>query len=92
MEGICKQAIEDYEDAVIAVSKGDTSEEAVNRVLTNFEIARQSLVSYYKAMVELAETDAEKNSYLFELDRLEKAEFGYVTVSLPFGGGGGGSR
>lgn len=92
MQGICKQAIEDYEDAVIAVSNGDTSEEAVNRVLTNFEIARQSLVSYYKAMVELAETDAEKNSYLFELDRLEKAEFGYVTVSLPFGGGGGGSR
>ena len=88
MQGICKQALEDYENAVKAVCNGDSSEEAVNRVLTNFEIARQSLVSYYKAMVQLAETDAEKNLYSSELAKLEKAEFGYVTVSVPFGGGG----
>ena len=89
MQGICKQALEDYKNAVIAVSKGDSSEEAVNRVLTNFEIARQSLVSYYESMVELAETDAEKNLYSIELAKLEKAKFGYVTVTVPFGGGGG---
>lgn len=92
MQGICEQVLEDYENAVKAVANGDTSEAAINRVVNNFEVARQSLISYYKAMVELAETDAEKNTYSYELNRLEKAEFGYVTVSLPFGGGNGGSR
>lgn len=92
MQGICKQALEDYENAVLAVSKGDTSEEAVSRVLTTFETARQSLISYYEAMVELADTDAQQNTYAAELKKLENAEFGYVTVALPFGGGGGGSR
>lgn len=92
MQGICKQALEDYENAVINVNKGDTSEAAVSRVLTTFEIARQSLISYYEVMVELAETDAQKKNYSSELKRLENIEFGYATVGLPFGGGGGGSR
>lgn len=92
MQGICQQAIEDYENAVINVSKGDTSEAAVSRVLTTFETARQSLISYYEAMAELAETDTQKKTYSSELKKLEKAEFGYATVSLPFGGGSIGSR
>lgn len=81
MQGICKQALEDYENAVIAVNKGDTSEEAVSRVLTTFETARQSLVSYYEAMITLAETEDQKNTYSAELKKLENAEFGYATVS-----------
>lgn len=92
MQGICQQALEDYENAVNNVSKGDTSEAAVSRVLTTFETARQSLISYYEAMVELAETDNQKKTYSSELKKLENVEFGYATVSLPFGGGGGGSR
>jgi len=92
MQGICQQALEDYENAVIAVNKGDTSESAVSRVLTTFETARQSLISYYEAMVELAETDSQKKTYSSELKKLEKAEFGYATVALPFGGGSIGSR
>lgn len=92
MQGICQQALEDYENAVINVNKGDTSEAAVSRVLTTFETARQSLISYYEAMVELAETDTQKKTYSSELKKLEKAEFGYATVALPFGGGSIGSR
>lgn len=92
MQGICQQALEDYENAVINVNKGDTSEAAVSRVLTTFETARQSLISYYEAMVELAETDSQKKNYSSELKKLENVEFGYATVGLPFGGGGGGSR
>ena len=92
MQGICQQALTDYENAVIAVNEGDTSEEAISCVLTTFETARQSLISYYKAMVELSKTDAEKNTYIAEMKRLENAEFGYVTMSLPFGFTGGGSR
>lgn len=75
MQGICKQALEDYEDAVIAVNKGDTSEEAVSRVLTTFEIARQSLISYYGAMVTLAETQEEENTYATELTKLKNLNF-----------------
>ena len=92
MQGICKQALEDYENAVLAVNKGDTGEEAVSRVLTTFETARQSLVSYYEAMVELAETDTQKKTYASELKKLEKVGFGYATVSLPFGSGSAGGR
>ena len=47
--------LENYENAVIAVNKGDTSEEAVSKVLNTFETARQSLISYYKAMITFAE-------------------------------------
>lgn len=92
MQGICKQAVDNYEKAVIAVKNGNTSEEAVSKVLNTFETARQSLVSYYKAMITLAETKEQKDAYSAELKKLEKAEFGYVTVSIPLGGGGGGSR
>lgn len=83
MQGICKQALEDYENAVVAVNKGDTSEEAVSNVLTTFEIARQSLISYYEAMITLSETEEQKNTYSAELKKLEKVKFGYATVSLP---------
>lgn len=92
MQGICQQALKDYENAVIAVSKGDSSEAAVSRVLTTFETARHSLISYYEAMVELEETDSQKGVYSFELERLKKANFGYATVSLPFGFGNAGGR
>lgn len=92
MQGICQQALKDYENAVIAVSTGDSSEAAVSRVLTTFETARQSLISYYEAMVELEETDSQKGVYSFELERLKKANFGYATVSLPFGFGNAGGR
>lgn len=88
MQGICKQALEDYENAVIAVNKGDTSEKAVSRVLTTFETARQSLISYYEAMEQLAETDAQKKTFSLELKKLKEVKFGYATVSLPFGSGG----
>lgn len=87
MQGICKQSLEDYENAVIAVANGDTSDEAVSRVLTAFETARQALISYYKALVQLAETKDDQNKFEQELERLEKAECGYVTVTLPFGDG-----
>lgn len=87
MQGICKEAIGSYEDAVIAVSQGDTSEGAVSRVLSTFELARQSLVSYYESMVQLTEDKTEKNTYEAELKKLKSAQFGYVTVS-PFSGGG----
>lgn len=88
MQGICQQALTDYKNAVIAVSNGADSEDAVSRVLTTFETARQSLISYYEAMTELAETDSQKQIYSLELKKLEAAEFGYATVDLPFGGGG----
>ena len=92
MQGICKQAIEDYENAVIAINKGDTGDKAVARVISTFETARQSLVSYYEAMITLADTKEQKNLYSTELQKLKNAELGYVTVSLPFGVGSAGSR
>lgn len=92
MQGICSQALDDYEKAVIAVNEGDTSEEAASRVLSTFKIAKQSMILYCKAMIELAETDAQKEAYSSDLQKLEQAEFGYSAISLPFGGGGGGSR
>ena len=88
MQGICQQDLTDYKNAVIAVSNGTDSEDAVSRVLTTFETARQSLISYYEAMIELAETGSQKQIYSLELKKLEAAEFGYATVDLPFGGGG----
>ena len=87
MQGICQQALEDYEAAILAVKNGNTGEEAVSRVLTTFELARQSLIAYYEAMVELTEDDEQKNLYSGELKKLEAAEFGYAVVSLPYGGG-----
>lgn len=86
MQGICKQAMEDYENAVKAVNDGDTGGEAISKVLTTFETARQSLVSYYEAMVTLAETKEQKNTYSEVLKDLKKVKFGYATVSLPFNG------
>lgn len=80
MQGICKQAMEDYENAVKAVNDDDTSDEAISNVLTTFEFARQSLISYYKAMVTLAESKEQQKVYSEELSRLENATFGYVTV------------
>lgn len=85
MQGICKQALEDYENAVIAVNNGDTSDEAVSKVLTTFETARQSLISYYEAMVTLAETKEQEKIYSEELKKLEKATFGYIAEPSPIG-------
>jgi len=82
MQGICSQVLDEYEKAVIAVSEGDTSKEAASRVLTTFETARQSMILYCEAMIELAETDAQKETYSYELQKLQQAEFGYSTVSL----------
>ena len=82
MQGICKQALDKYENAVIAVSNGDTSPEAVSKVINTFELARQSLVCYYRAMVQLAGTDEEKAVYSAELEKLEKVQFGYAFVSF----------
>ena len=86
MQGICKQALEDYENAVKAVNDGDTGGEAISKVLTTFETARQSLVSYYEAMVTLAETKEQKNTYSEALKNLKNVKFGYAAVSLPFNG------
>ncbi len=88
MQGICKQALDDFENAVITVNQGDTSEEAVSRVMTTFEVARQSLVSYYEAMIQLSETEEEKNIFAAELKKLKNAQFGNVAISSPFSGGG----
>ena len=93
MQGICDQALADYEKAVRAIQKNSNpSDEEVSRAVYAFETARQSMISYYKALIVLAETDAQKSEYASVLNKLEQAEFGYVTVSLPFGGGGVGSR
>ena len=90
MQGICDQALADYEKAVRAIQKNSNpSDEEVSRAVYAFETARQSMISYYKALIELAETDAQKGEYASVLKKLEQAEFGYVTVSSPFGGGGG---
>jgi len=93
MQGICRDSIKAYEDAVIAINNGDESEEAVNRVLTSFSLAKQSLCDFYEAMVEIADTSEEKNLYKKELVKLEKLQFGYISnTPFPGGGGGGGSR
>lgn len=92
MQDICKQALDDYQKAVVAVDQGDTSAEALSRVLTTFEVARQSLVSYYKAMIQLAGTEEEKSVYSAELKKLEEAKCGYAVVSFPFGSGKMGGR
>lgn len=92
MQYICKQALTDYENAVIAVNKGDTSEEAASRVLTTFEIARQSLISYYEAMVELADLETEKDLYSYELAKLNASQFGQAFVTSPFKGNGGSAK
>lgn len=80
MQGICKQALADYEAAVKAVGGGDHSDEAVSRVMTTYELARQSLVSYYKAMITLAETDTAKAAYERELEALKTSQFGIAVV------------
>ena len=89
MQGICKQTMADFENAVIAVNQGDTSGEALSRVMTTYELARQSMVTFYEAMLDLADTDAEKQVYEAELKKLEEAKAGSVTVSSPFGSAGG---
>lgn len=89
MQGICKQTMADFENAVIAVNQGDTSGEALSRVMTTYELARQSMVTFYEAMLDLADTDAEKRVYEAELKKLEEAKVGTVTVSSPFGSAGG---
>lgn len=88
MQGICKEAIASYKEAVIAVSEGDESEEAVDRVLTTFGLAKQSLTSFYEALIELTDSETERAIYAEELAKLKKTEFGVVTTN-PFSGNGG---
>ena len=75
MQGICKQALADYEKAVVAVQKGDDSEEAVSKVISTFGIAKQSLITYYEAMVQLSESSKEKSVYTSELAKLKNLNF-----------------
>lgn len=48
--------------------------------MTTYELARQSLVSYYKAMITLAETDTAKAAYERELEALKTSQFGIAVV------------
>ena len=88
MQGICKEAIASYKEAVIAVSEGDESEEAVAHVLTTFGLAKQSLTSFYKSMIELTDSSTEKAIYNEELNKLENLNFFDAFIS-PFSGNGG---
>lgn len=92
MQGICRDAITSYEEAVIAINNGDESEEAVNQALTTFSIAKTSLQHYYEAVINLVDSEEEKIIYAEELSKLEKAKFGELSKSPLHGGGGGGSR
>ena len=88
MQGICGEAIATYEDAVISVQKGDESESALNRVVTTFALAKESLANFYEAMIVLADSEEEKGIYAQELEKLEHLQLGHMNKS-PFNGGTG---
>ena len=92
MQSICISSVEAYENAVIAVNKGDESEEAVNRVLTSFGLAKQSLCEFYEAVSELSDSEEEKAAYEAELIRLQTMQVGRLNNTALRGGGGGGGR